>query len=180
MDLPLQITAQNCVLSPTEEQAIRDAAAKLDEFAPRIVSCHVTVEMPKRRGRTGRQYRIHAKLELPGEEIVVRRPADEVLITAVQQTFKALGRKLQDHARRQRGDVKLPRRASRGLVLRLFPVKGYGFLSSEDGHEIYFDRRSVLNDAFDRLEEGAEVRYVEESGERGPQASTVAARPVRR
>jgi cold shock CspA family protein len=61
----------------------------------------------------------------------------------------------------------------------LFREEGYGFLTSEDGHEIYFDRRSVLNDAFDRLQEGAEVRYAEEAGERGPQASTVAARRVR-
>jgi cold shock CspA family protein len=61
------------------------------------------------------------------------------------------------------------------VVTRLFPWEGYGFLTSADGREIYFDRRSVLNDAFDRLAEGIQVRYVEESGEQGPQASTVAA-----
>jgi cold shock CspA family protein len=53
--------------------------------------------------------------------------------------------------------------------------EGYGFLTAQDGREIYFDRRSVLNDAFDRLEEGTPVRYMEEPGAEGPQASTVAA-----
>jgi cold shock CspA family protein len=180
MELPLQITAHNFILSPAEERAIRAAAAKLDEFAPRIVSCRVAIEIPKDGGRSGRQYRIHVKLDVPGEEIVIRRRSDEAIPTAVQKAFKAAGRRLQDHVRRQRGDVKLPRRAPRGVVIRLFRGEGYGFLTSEDGHEIYFDRRSVLNDAFDRLEEGAQVRYVEEPGEQGPQASTVAARAVHR
>ncbi|HEU5303002.1 MAG TPA: HPF/RaiA family ribosome-associated protein [Gemmatimonadales bacterium] len=174
MELPLQITARNVILSAAEEEAIRDAAAKLDEFAARVLSCRVTVEVPRQRGRTGRRFRVHVRLEVPGEEIVVRRPSDEALISAVQQAFKAAGRKLQDHVRRQRGDVKLPRRAPRAVVTRLFPWEGYGFLTAEDGREIYFDRRSVLNDAFGRLEEGAEVRYVEEAGDHGPQASTVA------
>ena len=49
-------------------------------------------------------------------------------------------------------------------------------MRSADGREIYFHRKAVLNDAFDRLEVGAEVRFVEEEGEKGPQASTV--RPV--
>ena len=179
MELPLQITAHNFILAPAEEQAIRAAAAKLDELAPRILSCRIAIEVPKGRGRSGRQYRVHVDLGVPGGEIIVRRRSDEALQSAVQKAFKAVGRRLQDHVRRQRGDVKLPRRAPRGVVIRLFREEGYGFLTSEDGHEIYFDRRSVLNDAFDRLQEGAEVRYAEESGERGPQASTVAARRVR-
>jgi cold shock CspA family protein/ribosome-associated translation inhibitor RaiA len=176
MELPLQITAHNFTLSPAEEQEIRDAAAKLDDFASRILSCRVAIEVPKGRGHSGRQYRIHVKLDVPGEEIVVRRRSDEAISAAVQKAFKAAGRRLQDYVRRQRGDVKLPRRAPRGVVTRLMKWEGYGFLTAQDGREIYFDRRSVLNDAFDRLEEGTQVRYVEEPGEQGPQASTVAAR----
>jgi cold shock CspA family protein len=56
----------------------------------------------------------------------------------------------------------------------LFPEEGYGFLATPDGREIYFHRHSVLHPGFDRLAIGTEVRFVEESGEKGPQASTVA------
>ena len=42
-----------------------------------------------------------------------------------------------------------------------------------DGREIYFHRNSVLEPGFDRLDMGAEVRFAEEQGEQGPQASTV-------
>ena len=174
MELPLQISTQTFVLSPAEEQIVRDAAAKLDDFAARILSCRVLIETPKGRGRSGRQYRVHIKLALPGGEIIVRRSSDEAIASAVQKAFKAAGRRLQDHARRQRGDIKVPRRLPRGVVTRLFPWEGYGFLTSKDGREIYFHRHSVLNNAFDELEEGAKVRYVEEAGDQGAQASTVA------
>lgn len=106
MELPVQITAHNLALAPADEQAIRSAAAKLDEFASRILSCRVAIEA-EGGGHSGRQYRIHVKLDVPGEEIVVRRRSDEAIPVAVQKAFKAVGRRLQDHVRRQRGDVKL-------------------------------------------------------------------------
>jgi cold shock CspA family protein len=59
-------------------------------------------------------------------------------------------------------------------VVKLFPEEGHGFLESEDGREVYFHRNSVLGRGFDRLDIGNEVRFVEERGEEGPQASTVA------
>lgn len=175
MDLPLQITAHDFSLPPAEEELIRSAVAKLDEFESRILSCRVAIDTPRGRGRSGRLFRIHIKLEVPGEEIVVRRRSEETVTAAIQKAFKAVGRKLQDHVRRHRGDVKLPRRAPRGVISRLLRWEGYGFLTAQDGREIYFDRRSVLNGAFDRLEEGTPVRYMEEPGTEGPQASTVAA-----
>ena len=42
-----------------------------------------------------------------------------------------------------------------------------------DGNEIYFHAHSVLHDGFRHLKIGDEVRFVEETGEKGPQASTV-------
>jgi cold shock CspA family protein len=59
-------------------------------------------------------------------------------------------------------------------VTKLSSHEGYGFLTTPEGEEIYFHRNSVLNDAFERLAIGTRVRFVEEAGEQGPQASTVA------
>ena len=61
---------------------------------------------------------------------------------------------------------------------RRFPDETYGFIEAEDGHDVYFQKSSVLDNAFDRLTVGNEVSFVEEEGEKGPQASTV--RLVRR
>jgi hypothetical protein len=38
---------------------------------------------------------------------------------------------------------------------------------------VYFQKSSVLSNVFDRLTIGSAVSFVEEQGEKGPQASTV-------
>ena len=48
-----------------------------------------------------------------------------------------------------------------------------GFIETPDGREVYFHRNAVLNDAFDRLTVGSDVRFVENEGVKGSQASTV-------
>jgi cold shock CspA family protein/ribosome-associated translation inhibitor RaiA len=176
----LQITTRDVVLAPADERAIRDAAAHLETFWDRITSCRVLVEVPRRRGRTGRLYNVRIDLDLPGGEVVIRRQPRDTLLTAVQEAFKAAQRRVQDAARRTRGDVKLDRSAPRGVVTRLFPWEGYGFITDDGGRELYFDRQSVLAGGFDRLEEGMDVRFAEAVGEKGPQASTVAVTRRRR
>ena len=61
----------------------------------------------------------------------------------------------------------------RAIVSALFPEKGYGFLTTPDGREFYFHKNSVLHDKFKNLKIGMKVRFVEELGEKGAQASTV-------
>ena len=62
-------------------------------------------------------------------------------------------------------------------VVSIFPEKGYGFIQSPFGYEVYFHKNSVLNGEFDNLDIGSPVRYVEAEGEKGPQASTVEVLP---
>lgn len=49
----------------------------------------------------------------------------------------------------------------------------YGRIQTSDGREVYFHRNSVVNGDFNSLDVGGEVRFDEESGDQGPQASTV-------
>ena len=63
--------------------------------------------------------------------------------------------------------------AESGIVLRDIDRGLVDFPSMAEGREIYFHRNSVLHEAFDRLRVGAEVAFVEEEGDQGPQASTV-------
>jgi cold shock CspA family protein len=51
-------------------------------------------------------------------------------------------------------------------------VDGYGFIQADE-RRIYFARASVLDGAFDDLVVGTPLAFVEEKGEKGPQASTV-------
>jgi cold shock CspA family protein len=126
------------------------------------------------------RYSVCIDLGVPGGELAITRRPRESLETAVQEAFDAAQRRLQDEARGSQGRGKLDRTAPRGTVTRLLPYEGDGFITADDGHEIYFDRASVLDGSLVRLEEGMDVRYREEAGEKGPQASTVALGTQRR
>jgi len=95
------------------------------------------------------------------------------LYVSIRDSFHDARRKLEDFARRQRGDVKHHEGSPHARISSLFPDKGYGFLTTPDGREIYFHEHSILNRKFKQLEIGVEVRFAEEMGEKGPQASSV-------
>lgn len=173
MQLPLQITARDIALTDAIESAIREKAAKLETFFDRIMSCRVLVETPHRHQHKGLLYHVRIDMTVPGAELVVKREPHEDLYVAIRDAFDAARRQLQDHSRRLRGEVKQHNGVPHARVVRLFPEQDYGFLLTPDGREIYFHRNSVLNGQFDHLQIGVEVRYAEEQGIDGPQASTV-------
>ncbi len=185
MEQPLQIAFRDFPPSEAVEARIREEAAQLEQFYDRIQGCRVVVETPHRRHQQGKLYTVRIDLTVPGHELVIgRKPrqhhAHEDVYVAIRDAFDAAKRQLQDHARRERADVKRHEAMHEGRVARLFPEPGYGFIETEDGREIYFHRNSVLDGGFDQLVSGARVRFVEELGEKGPQASTVHPGHVRR
>jgi cold shock CspA family protein len=174
--LPVQIAFRGMEKNRTVDTLVRRKTSWLGRYFPRLTSCRVMVEAPHRRGRTGSLYHVRLDLTLPGGEIVVRRDppehaAHEDLRVAIRDAFDAARRQLMDDARRRRGQVKGHEGTPYGRVTRLFP-EGFGFLETEDGREIYFHGNSVL-DGFDQLKVGSHVRFAEERGNEGPQASTI-------
>jgi ribosomal subunit interface protein len=171
--IPPTIRAHHVSLSEAAKSTILKKASKLDSFYDRITSCRVVVDAPHRHQSKGLLYNVRIDLTVPGRELVIKREPHEDLYVAIRDAFDAARRQLKDFALRQRGDIKTHEAPPHGRVSKLFPKKGYGFIETPDGLEIYFHKNSVLNSGFDRLEIGAEVRFVQEPGEHGPQASTV-------
>jgi len=186
MKIPLQITFRNMERSEALERTVEERAGRLERYFDRIMGCRVIIEAPHRRRHQGKQFHVRIDLTVPGQELVVGRdPAKhgthEDMHVAIRDAFKAARRALQDYVRRMRGMVKTRVVPPEARVVRLFANEGYGFLETPDGREVYFHENSVL-DGFERLAVGSEVRFKEEKGEEGPQASTVtrAARDKRR
>lgn len=173
MQRPLKITARDFALSEAIEKQIRDKAASLEQFYDRISGCEVAVEGPVHHHHRGGPFRVRIRVTLPRGEFVVNHQAEDDLAVAIREGFDAARRRLEDHVRELRGQVKAHEEASRGHVSKLVPQEDYGFLTTAQGDEIYFHRNSVLAPGFDQLKLGSEVRFAEEIGERGPQASTV-------
>ena len=200
MKMPLQITFRGMAPSKAIEANIREKAAKLDDFYPHIMGCRVAVEAPHRHHRKGKAYLVRIDLTVPGGELVINRApkrlanhklssgneampksshapskhgAHEDIYVAIRDAFNAAGRRLQDYARRRNGAVKLHEPAKVARVSKLFPEERYGFLETGDGREIYFHGNSVFKPGYERLHVGTRVIFAEETGERGPQASSV-------
>ncbi len=178
MQVPLQITFRRGGRSDAAETRIRERAAKLDRLYEDIVSARVVVDLPQMRRRKGKIYQVQIDVAVPRRELVVNREplldhAHEDLTVAIDDAFDAMERRLKEYSREVQGEVKQSIKPERGKVNTLFLKEGYGFIVTQDGRDIYFHRNSVLDGAFDRLSPGAEVRFSEEEGEKGPQASTV-------
>ena len=178
MEQPLEITFRDIPRSDALEAFIREKAEKMDQFYERIMACRVVIEKPHGRHHQGQLYHVRIDLTVPGGELVIKRDpkehhAHEDPYVAVRDAFKAARRKLQDYARKQRGDIKSHELPPHGIVSEIIPIQDFGWIRAADGREIYFHRNSVVDGDFDLLEEGDQVWYSEESGEKGPQASTV-------
>ena len=183
MQIPLEIVFHGVARSVAAEVLIGRHAQKLERFYERITSCRVVVAAPHRRRRTGVRYAVRIDITVPKNEIIVNRHPEktalhESLESAVRDAFSAAVRRLEDHVRRIRGDVKFHEAPPHGRVSKLFPESGYGFIETPDGDEIYFHWKSVLDGGFSLLEVGTEVRFVEVPGEHGLNATSV--KPVGR
>ncbi len=180
MQIPLKIAFEGGLTATDAMTArIEREARRLERFSDRITSCRVAVIGRSGRHRQGDLYEVRIQLVMPGRDDVMidRNPgadhAHEDVYVAIRDAFGAARRRLQDHERKAAGRVKLHEAPPHGRVTQVHLEEGYGFIEASDGREIYFHRNAVLNDGFDRLEPGQEVRFAEEQGEKGPQASTV-------
>lgn len=178
MQTPPEIVFSNMDSSDFIRARIEDEIAKLEQFHDRITRCRVIVEAPHRHQNKGNLYNVRVHLSLPGQgEVDVNRnprehQAHQDVYVAIRDAFAAARRQLQDLARKRQGQVKQHETPSHGRVSRLFPDESYGFIESADGRELYFHANSVI-DGFKSLSVGSEVRFSEEMGIKGPQATTV-------
>jgi len=61
----------------------------------------------------------------------------------------------------------------KGTIRRLMRERGYGFITTEDGKDIFFHRTALRGLRFDSLKEGQSVEFEVETGPKGPRAVDV-------
>jgi ribosomal subunit interface protein len=107
----LQITFRGVEQSDAIESRIRAKAAGLERYGQTITSCRVTVDAPHQHHHKGVLYTVSIDLRVAGAEIAVTKEhrndhAHEDVNAAIRDAFDAAARQLEDHVRKQRGDVK--------------------------------------------------------------------------
>jgi cold shock CspA family protein/ribosome-associated translation inhibitor RaiA len=182
MQIPLRVTFKGMEPSQAINADIRARAERLEHLFSRITTCKVVVAAKNRSHRKGKIYNCSVDITLPGREIVAGRvgPRDhahEDVHVAIRDAFDAASRRLEDHARRRRADIKIHEAPLHGKIVRIFPQQGYGFVVLSDGQEVYFHENAVVDGKFGHLEVGNEVRLsiAEGESEHGAQATTVTA-----
>jgi len=61
----------------------------------------------------------------------------------------------------------------KGTVKWFDDKKGYGFISAEDGNDYFVHHSNIEGDGFKTLQEGAEVQFDIEEGDKGPRAINI-------
>lgn len=163
MNIPLEIVFRNMDRSDAIEARVREKAQRLERFHDNIIRCRVVVEAPHRHQHRGKHYQVGIDIGVPGKQVIVNHtgpsdPAHEDVYIAIRDAFSAATRRLEDHVRTIRGKVKSHEVPPHGKVLQLFPEEGHGLVRTPDGQEVFFNRNSVADGAFDQLEVGSEVR----------------------
>ncbi len=180
MRIPFEIAFKNVEPTAAMERLIRERVDRLMRYSRDIIACRIAVEAPhKSASGEAVGHRVRIEVSVPGDELVVSRdrdfPEEEFSpYNAIRKAFGAMESQLKTYAGRQRRGRHPRSGPPHAVVTKLFEEEGYGFLEAADGREIYFHENSVVNDHFDELELGEEVRFEASEGNKGPQASTVA------
>lgn len=180
MDHPVEIVFRNMRPSSEIEGLIREHMARLEKLFDGIVWCRVSIEIPNRREKTGDVPQVHIELHVPGQTLVVRRERHAKerhqkpnVSSAVHDAFESAAMKLRSYKQRLKRVVKPHPTPLAARVSNLRRDRGFGFITTSEGKELYFHRNSVMNGGFEALNDGDAVQYIEADGDTGPTASKV-------
>ncbi len=62
---------------------------------------------------------------------------------------------------------------AQGTVKWFNAEKGFGFISTEEGQDVFAHFSAIQSDGFKTLDEGQKVEFDVEQGQRGPQAVNI-------
>ena len=179
MKVPFQLVFRNMRPSQYIRKNVVEKIHWLETFSQQIMSCRVSIEKPHKHHRKGNLYHVRIDIRLPGDQLLVSRTPDQHhafkdVYVCIHDAFDRARRELEEYERKRRREVKQLISPSHAFIVALFQEEEqYGFIQAEGGREIYFNPNSLLNTRFESLKIGMKVRYHEEMGEKGLQASSV-------
>ena len=174
--MELQVEGRNLEIRKSWHDKIEEEKEKLDRHHPGLVhTLRITIEETSRHKAGG--YELGMVASIPSDTVVVKRKGDTVRPMLVD-AFDTLGLQLKEVQRKRRQSSKVQAEAAgatgaAGVIKSVFPIEAYGFIVSQDGHEIYFHENALKDMKIDQISEGDEVRFGEGEGDKGPTAAWV-------
>jgi cold shock CspA family protein/ribosome-associated translation inhibitor RaiA len=178
--MEFQVESRNVAMTPRWKAEIEARMADLGAGHDDLIHSRVTLTKNRHHRKDQRVAEALVVVTLPERHTITARKEEKTFEEAVRAAFAAveieLGKYREKRAATEVRTAPVP--PLRGVICKLFPQEGYGFILREGGGEVYFHRHSLHGLKFEELEDGMEVAFNVEAGEQGPQATTVHPPPV--
>lgn len=172
--MELHIESRNVAMTPRWKTEIERRMADLQAQREDLLHGRVTLRKNRHHKKARNVAEALVLVTLAGRHTITARMEEKTFEEAIRAAFLAVDTELRKYReKRASKEVRLPPVPLRGVVCKLFPKEGYGFILQEGGGEVYFHKHAVHGLKFEELEDGLEVAFNIEEGEKGPQATTV-------
>jgi len=177
--MDLHIESRNVAMTPRWKTEIEERMAELQRGHDDLTHARVTLTKNRHHKKDQRVAEALIVVTLPQRHTITSRKEEKTFEEAIRAAFEAVQIELDKYRdKRATTEVRVPPIPLRGVVSKLFPQEGYGFILQEGGGEVYFHKHALHGLTFDQLEDGMEVAFNAEQGEKGLQATTVNPPPV--
>lgn len=172
--MELRIESRNVKMTPRWKKEIEERMADLQAGYNDLTHGRVTLTKNAHHKKDQRVAEAVIVVTLPRRQTFTARKEEKTFEEAIRAAFTAVEIEL-DKFREKRAskEIRLPPIPLRGVICKLFPKEGYGFILKEGGGEVYFHKNALKGLKFEELEDGLEVAFNATDGEKGPQATTV-------
>lgn len=172
--MELQIESRNVEMTPAWQTEIEQRMDKLQDEHNEITHARVSLTKNRHHQNAPNVAEALVVVTLPVRHTISARKAEKTFEEAIRAAFFSIDIELKKF-RDKRGsrEIRVSPVPLRGVICKLFPQAGYGFILQEGGGEVYFHRNAVHEMTFESLEDGTVVSFNLEEGDQGPQATTV-------
>jgi ribosomal subunit interface protein len=173
--MELEVESRNVEMTPRWKTEIESRMADLQRRHEDLIHGRVTLTKNPHHKKLANVAEELIVVTLPGRQTMTSRKEDKTFEEAIRTAFDAMAIELRkNRERRSRTEVRTsPIPPFRGVICKLFPKEGYGFILKEGGGEVYFHKRALQGLTVEELNDGTDVAFNIEEGEKGPQALTV-------
>jgi CspA family cold shock protein len=173
--MELEIQSRNVAMTPRWKTEIESRIEDLQRRHGDVIHSRVTLTKNRHHKKLANVAEALVVVTLPGRHTLTSRKEDKTFEEAIRSAFDAVRNELQKYRdKRAKTEVRLPPvPPHHGVICKLFPKEQYGFILNEGGGEVYFHANALQGLTLDRLEDGIEVAFSLEQGDKGPQAAVV-------
>jgi cold shock CspA family protein/ribosome-associated translation inhibitor RaiA len=176
-----EIESRNIPMTPRWKADIEERLTALASGHNDLIHARVTLTKNLHHRKDDKVADALVVLNLPVRHTITARKEAATFEEAIREAFDAAEIEV-DKFREKRATHEVRGPAAppfRGVISEIIRDEGYGFIIPEDGGEkVYFHRNAVHDLDFERLEDGTEITFNIEEGEKGPQANAVKPVPV--